>query len=792
MTICVVKRDGRREPYMIEKIKLVIAWACNGLDVDPLQLENALGEFIRDGITTTTIQDNLIHHARTLASYNHPDWTIVGGRMYTMNLWAQTSCYSQPLVSYIKKQVDAGIYSGEIFNFYTNKEIESYQKILRKEVDLEHSYGSVLTAHKKYLYNNECIQIMHLVNAMWIASVEKQELRSFYVKEIYSELSQRNISLATPWLISLRNGGNISSCFIIEPNDNILSIFEAVKTSALISKNGGGLGINLSRIRAKGSKVAGNENASGGVLGWSKIFNDTAVAVNQQGKRAGAFTLHLPVWHSDIEDFLEINSENGDPRKKSFDIFPQVSLPDLFMEKTEEADGGTWYTFCPFEVEQVLKIRIWNEFNQDFRDVYKKCVKAAESGKLKVTHKYNAKALFINIMKCQFATGMPYIAFTDEINARNPNKHDRIYQIDFVDGSMDYVLLHTKVQVANVSSNTESIPQSTHREVLAQDLKVGDIINGNVISCVTELKLNIPCTNLCTESFSNVFADKLAHTCNLASIVVGRMDSFEQIIKTARLTTRILDNGIELTRPPVSMSGDHNDRYRTIGVGIQGLHDILAKNYKTYYDLDYIQKIAEYIQYGCIMESIELAKERGPYPLFKDSEWDNGNQIRYIAERSVCPELDWPAVQKLIDLYGIRNSQLTSPAPNTSTSIFMDAAAGISPVYAAFFIEDNKTGKFPVAAMHLKSNPLGYSQTFPMFDQPTLVKATAAIQVPTDTGISSEYIFDQNKADFHPRQLYSTIHTAWKERTKAIYYIRSVKKGSAATKSEEACESCAG
>jgi ribonucleoside-diphosphate reductase alpha chain len=789
MSLCVVKRDGRREPYMIEKQKTVIAWACNGLDADPLQLENALGEFINDGITTVTIQESLIHHARTLASYNAPDWTVVAGRLYTMNIWAETTCYNQPLVQYIKKQVEAKRYSAEIFKFYTNKEIESFQKLLHRETDLEHSYGSVLTAHKKYLYENECIQVMHLVNAMWIASPEKQEERHSRVTQWYEELSQRKLSLATPWLISLRNGGNISSCFIIEPDDDIDSIFRAVHTSARISKNGGGLGINLARIRAKGSKVRGNENASGGVLGWCKIFNDTAVAVNQQGKRAGAFTLHVPVWHGDIEDFLEINSENGDPRKKSFDIFPQVSLSDLFMETKNEPGGGTWYTFCPYEVEQVLGIKLWNVYGKEFADAYKKCVKAADSGKLKVTTKYNAKTLHIHIMKAAFATGLPYIAFTDAINERNPNKHDRLFELTTDVGNTHTYLLYDEVKIADGA--IRDISSVVVGDMLAVDVLGSSQQNFETITKIEVMNLNIPCVNLCTESFSNVYADVLAHTCNLASIVVGRVDSEEELVKLARSVTRILDNGIALTQPPVEMSAKHNNRYRTIGVGVQGLHDILAKNFKTYYDVDYIQRLAELIEYGCVMESIELAKERGAYPAFKGSTWATGEQINYIAERSVCPDIDWYGVQALIDQYGIRNSQLTSPAPNTSTSIFMDAAAGISPVYDAFFVEDNKTGKFPVAAMHLKTNPLGYSKTFSQWDQPDLAKVTGALQKPFDTGISAEYLFDQNRADFHPRQLADTIETAWKVRSKAIYYIRSIKKGDKASKAEEACESCA-
>ena len=298
----------------------------------------------------------------------------------------------------------------------------------------------------------------------------------------------------------------------------------------------------------------------------------------------------------------------------------------------------------------------------------------------------------------------------------------------------------------------------------------------------------------CTESYSNVSPDEYAHTCNLASIVAGRIKDKEHLIRIARLATRVLDNGITLTNPPTEISAAHNNRYRTIGVGIQGMHDWLALNGKSYRDIKDIQGFAETIQYGCVLESIELAKERGAYPAFEGSTWSTGEQFEHYRKHSVAG-LDWTALEEKCKKVGIRNSQLTSPAPNTSTSIFMDAAAGFMPVYAAFFFEDNKNGKMPVVAMHMKENPLCYEQTFPRYDQMVLARAVGAAQKFIDTGISAEYVLDHNRPDFSAKYLYDLIMTAWSSGTKAIYYIRHVKKGQTVDDLlgiETACVGCAG
>ena len=352
-------------------------------------------------------------------------------------------------------------------------------------------------------------------------------------------------------------------------------------------------------------------------------------------------------------------------------------------------------------------------------------------GKLEVFGERPARELTKKIMRTQFETGLPYITFTCKLNEDNPNKH------------------------------------------------LGWI----------------PCFNLCTESTSTIVADKWSHTCNLASIVVGRCESYEELLEKAELLVEVLDAGIELTSPPTKYSEAHNEMFRTIGVGIQGYADWLAKEWKSFYDVKEATKVAEYIEYGCVKKSIELSKRYGACPSFEGSDWDNGVMFQKFKERSVT-NLDWEGLYKECQLHGIRNSQMTSPAPNTSTSVFMDAAAGMQPVYSAFFREDNDNGKYPISCMYLKDNPVFYSKSFGSYDQAKLAETIGGAQKFVDTGISAEYLHDQNKEGFSALTLYENLKTAWRSGTKAVYYIRSIKKGESVEDllgiKEEGCASCAG
>ena len=724
----VIKRNGKAEEYNCKKIKKAINFACDGLSVNPLKLEAKFDESLFDGVTTKAIQDNLILHAKNLSTPTDDEWLLVSGRLATMDRWGIVGCYDKPFINYFEEQRNNGEWSHDNFDIYTKEEVELIGTFVVKERDLQHTIASVETAESKYLAKNECIQMLFIGNAMLYASVEKTpQARLLRVKEFYEELSNLDWSLASPQLMNLRKGLNNASCFILAPDDDLNSIFDAFKDAAQISKNGGGLGWYLGFIRAKGSSLMGTDGGSGGVLPQVKVLNDTLVYINQAGKRKGAGTVALPIWHNDIMDFFDIQTEVGDPRSKSFDIQPQVCFMDLFMQKLEDNPQQEWITVCPHEVKEKLGIVLPNMYNEDFVEAYSEIEKAVEAGVLKVFTKYKVIDLWRKYLQVFFEKGRPYAGFMCKVNRDNPNKHDGF----------------------------------------------------------------IYCLNLCVESFSNTKPDVYHHTCSLASLVVGRI-AVNELSNKASSLTRLLNNGMMITKAPVVESENHLRDYRTIGVGIQGLADILAREWKSYEDLDFITEVCERIQYGCVRESIQMAKEYSPYPKFKGSRWDVGDIFDEYHKNSVCPDLDWLEQKQLCKQYGIYNSQLTSPAPNTSTSLFMMASAGFMPHYAEYFYEDNKDGKTPVSSMYGKDNPIFYANSVGYFKQHELTKAVGAGQKFVDTGISAEYVLDRNIHEVTAKDVSMLVKEAWKNGTKAVYYLRTIKVGEQLVKTDELCSSCSG
>jgi ribonucleoside-diphosphate reductase alpha chain len=462
--------------------------------------------------------------------------------------------------------------------------------------------------------------------------------------------------------------------------------------------------------------VDGNKNYSVTQLGL----------VHNGGRRAGAGTVALPIWHNDILDFLDMQSEHGDQRMKAYDVFPQVTVPDIFMERDRE--NKPWTTFCPFEVKQKLNIDIRGLYGEEFNTAYLLIENAVNSGKLKVSRVIpSAKVLMKQIMRSQFETGLPYIAFIDTINNLNPNKGDK--------------------EAYGITS-----------------------------------------VNLCVESFSNVKPDTYSHVCNLGSINMGNIRDMAHLADVSRMACRILNRGVQLTKNPDKTTEAHNKRYRTIGLGVMGLHDYFAREFTGYGDKALIADIFECIEYNAAMESIEMTKELGVFEAFGVSEWKNGNMTKRFKGLS-NGKYDWDKVQELIDIHGIHNSQLTSPAPTTSTSIYQDASASVLPIYSAFFSEDNKNGSLKVGARYLAENPLGYGKTQAKFSAIEIIDSISEMQKFVDTGISMELIFDQNKENFSAKDLYDAIHYAHKKGIKTIYYIRSVKQKE---NPDDACVGCAG
>jgi len=423
--IKVIRRDGSKALLNITKIRSVVEWACAGKDVNPITLEAGLTTRLRNGVTTRDIQDNLIDCALGMCSPSEPEWRYVAGRLHMWSLWKDVIVsrgygYGNYQAT-VQSQVDAKRYDRNILS-YSASELAAAGNWINPEWDKDYDYAGAVLLTKRYLLPNELPQEAYLTCALLLASGEKPEDRLAIAKQFYQAIALRKISLATPILANLRvPQGSLSSCFIIGMDDSLESIFAEITNAARISKNGGGVGVNVSRIRATGSWVMKKENASGGVIPWIKLLNNTAIAVNQGGRRAGAVTIGLDIWHLDVPEFLEMQAENGDRRRKAYDVFPQLVIVDEFMRRVVAKQK--WTLVDPYEVREKLGIELAQLWGENFEIAYNQ-IESELGNKITLYKQVDARDLFKHIMRSQVETGMPYLAFKDTINRGNPNQHE--------------------------------------------------------------------------------------------------------------------------------------------------------------------------------------------------------------------------------------------------------------------------------------------------------------------------------------------------------------------------------
>ena len=754
----VIKRDGQICDFDLLKISKTIERALQGFDLDKNELLNTIPSFYKENMPTSKINQALILSALNLTSVLEPDWKNAAGRLRIFDLYKDIKTYRKEknavpydYVKFLDFAIKNNIYSADIKEKYSPEEIQRAGDFIVPELDLVYDYAGANLLIKRYLceFDDHVVELpqeMFLSIALLIEQNEDKAVRMERVKDTYLKLADRKISLGTPLLMNLRRpNGNLSSCFITVMDDSRDSIFYVIDQISAISKFGGGVGVNISRVRAKGARIKGIKNASGGVIPWIRIINDTAIAVNQQGKRKGAVTVSLDMWHLDIENFLELRTENGDQRMKAYDIFPQVVIPDLFMQKVE--NNEKWLLVDPHEVRTKYHQEIADLWGTDFEKLYNQLYFDAQFGKLEMYKFVSAKELLKRLMKSQIETGMPYIAFKDTLNRYNPNKHDGV--------------------IVGTNLCTES-----HSNVRPAKFGPKRIENGKIIS----------------ETY-----DGLVHVCNLLSINLANVKNDEELNSICQTSVRILDNAIDLTRVPILEGTLHNQRYRTIGIGAMGLADYLAKNNVPYNaSADVVDDLFEKMAIYNIRASIEIAKHKGPFGAYQGSEWQKGiilgkTQVWFNANSKYKKE--WNEIYENLQKYGIRNSQISAIAPNTSSSLIQGCTASVLPIYSKFFVETHGKGSIPNCPPFIKDKFWFYQENRNI-DQRKIVEIMARINKWIDTGISIELMYNLNR-DIRAKDIYETIMQAWKKEIKTLYYTRTIQKDGSSVAKEE-CVSCAG
>ncbi|KSU62970.1 ribonucleotide-diphosphate reductase subunit alpha [[Bacillus] enclensis] len=704
---------------------------------------------VKMGLSYDQLYHQSILSAVERISDEAPDWTYAAAYLYLEKLYLASSRSrgldpAKPYRSFfdlIQELIDQKLYDPRLLEAYSRDEIKQLESLLDPSKDKLFTYIGIVTLTERYLTKShdgrvyELPQERFMIIAMTLLMDEAKGKRFSLIKEAYWALSNLYMTVATPTLANAgKSYGQLSSCFIDTVEDDLRSIFDSNTDVSTLSKNGGGLGIYLGKVRSRGSDIKGFKGVSSGVIPWMKQLNNTAVSVDQLGQRQGAIAVYLDVWHKDIHSFLDVRLNNGDERQRTHDLFTGVCLPDLFMEAVENRDE--WHLFDPHEVRSVMGFSLEDYYDErkgegSFREKYMECVEHSGLSKRTVP----AIDIFKRIMISQLETGTPFMFYRDSVNRQNANNHK---------GMIYCSNLCTEI--------TQNMSPSYIEEERVED--------GRII----------------TYKHPGDYV-----VCNLASLSLAKVVRDNVLARTIKTAVRLLDNVIDLNEIPVLQAQLTNKRYRGIGLGTFGWHHLLAiKGIRWESDeaASYCDSLYEEIAYHTIEASIDLAKEKGAYPYFPGSEWETG---LYFDKRGYC-DTHWDSLRKKAAATGVRNGYLMAVAPNSSTSLIAGSTASIDPLFRQLYSEEKKDYKIPVTAPDLSAETKWYYKTAYYIDQHWSIKQNSKRQRHIDQSISFN-LYVRN--DIKAKDLLLLHLDAWKSGLKTTYYVRST-SGSVL----EECESC--
>ena len=750
MDILIKKRNGKYENLCVEKTKKMVALACEGLDgCDPMELEMDSKIQFKNGMSTKEIQQVLIRSAIEKVIVNdesenggglsrmNSKWQYVAARLFLFDLYKEAKISRNyktfgygDFNELVEMLVERGIYTEDFITKYSKAQRKELADYIDPDRDFLFNYEGVKLLADRYLVRGMDGEVLELPQerfmaiAMHLASVEEDKVH--YAKAFYDLLSKLKMTVATPTLANAGTTFNqLSSCFISTVSDNLWSIYDVNSKFSKVSKHGGALGIYLGKVRSLGSDIRGFSNASGGVIPWVRLYNDTAVAVDQLGRRKGGASITLDIWHKDLYEFIDLRTNNGDDRRKAHDIFPAISIPDIFMERL--INRQDFSLFDPHEVEKLMGFSLEDYYDKDekhkeFSERYKLCENDSRLAKITVP----ALDIMKKIMKSAVETGTPFIFFRDTVNRANPNSH-----AGMIYGSN---LCHEIAQnMSETKFVSEEIVSENGKSKIVTTVESGDMV-----------------------------------TCNLNSINLGNV-AFDELKENVPLQIRMLDNVITLNMFPVSDAEVTSLRYRAIGLGVSGYHHYLAKNAIAWENEKHIEeadRLFEEIAYNAIKASMELAKEKGAYAEFEGSKWQTGE---YFDERGYVSER-WQELKKDVMKNGLRNGYLMAVAPTGSTSNIAGTTAGIDPIFKKFFVEEKKGSFTPKTAPELNDETFWYYKEAHYINQLWSIRACAARQRHIDQAQSFNlYITPDVKA----KDILDLYVESFKSGIKTIYYVRN-------------------
>jgi len=664
--IMVLHEDGAEKPLDSARLRLIVEEACR--DTGHVEAQPIIRETLHNlfsGMKAADVSTALIMSARAMVE-KEPDYSVVAARLLLDKLRREA-------LSFLAGQFDEATGDEmtarypDYFERYVARgcELELLDPKLRDEFDVaqlaaaidprrDHvfSYLGLQTLYDRYFIHHgdtrfELPQAFFMRVAMGLAMNEvEREARAI---EFYNLLSSFAFMSSTPTLF---NSGTLrpqlSSCYLTTVSDDLHGIFGAVQDNAMLSKFAGGLGNDWSRVRAMGSHIKGTNGKSQGVVPFLKVANDTAVAVNQGGKRKGAVCAYLETWHLDIEEFLELRKNTGDDRRRTHDMNTANWIPDLFMKRLRE--GGSWTLFSPSETADLHDL-----CGDAFEKRYAEYEAAADNGGIANFKRVEAADLWRKMLNMLYETGHPWLAFKDPCNLRSPQQHAGV--------------VHSSNLCTEITLNTSD-----------DEIAVCNLGSVNLALHVNE---------------DGLMMDKLERT------VATAMRMLDNVIDYNYYSVRKARNS-NLKHRPVGLGL----------MGFQDALYQLRLPYASDAAVDFADRSMEAVSYFAIQASCDLAGERGAYPSYRGSLWDRGvlpiDSLRLLAESrggflqvDDSATLDWDALRQRIAKTGMRNSNTMAIAPTATISNICNVTQSIEPTYQNLFVKSNLSGEFTVINSHL-------------------------------------------------------------------------------------------
>jgi len=655
-----VIEHGQTHPLNMERLTGLIKDSCEGLGraVGPAVILQMTLKDLYDGVPMDEVRKCAILAARSLIEKD-PAYSYVTARLLLNSVRYEVlgeevtqgqmhSRYAEYFPGFIKRGIDAGLLDERLGRF----DLRSLGAALDANHDLKFGYLGLQTLYDRYFLHVhgqriELPQAFFMRVAMGLAINEvEREARAI---EFYNVLSRFDFMSSTPTLFnSGTHRSQLSSCYLTTVSDNLEGIYDAIKENALLSKFAGGLGNDWTPVRALGSHIKGTNGKSQGVVPFLKVVNDTAVAVNQGGKRKGAVCSYLESWHLDIEEFLELRKNTGDDRRRTHDMNTANWIPDLFMKRVMEA--GEWTLFSPADVPD-----LHDKVGKEFEKAYTEYERKTQTGELRLFKRIPALTLWRKMLTMLFETGHPWITFKDPCNIRSPQSH--------------VGMVHSSNLCTEITLNTSD-----------SEIAVCNLGSINLVAHMKEGKLD--------------------------------HDKLKQTVSTAmRMLDNVIDVNYYAVNKARNANFKHRPVGLGI-MGFQDCLLEMRVPYASKEALDFADRSMEAVAFYAYWASTELAEERGRYSTYEGSLWSRGilpqDSLKLLAEeRGGYVEVDsssrmsWEPLRARIKQFGMRNSNCLAIAPTATIANIVGVSASIEPTYQNLYVKSNLSGEFTVTSEYL-------------------------------------------------------------------------------------------